>query len=280
MFFVYSEWFLCAHAILRLKATITTLYPSLNKEAIQHGLEETQSKVIVTSADLSHKLSTNLTPYVTDIIVFDSHVNPSQIEEIPFQNTKTLRVLPFEEFVKLGQNEKSIPSFDITEDTPAVILYTSGSTGKPKGVMMTHKNFLTSVKGACTILTPEVVAEYRRHCWYGYLPLAHILEFVSEMLFFCFGIKIGYGTPHTITDYSTGILKDQKGDLSLLKPTIFPGVPLTLERIRKKLIAKLEGDNNFMPSFMKTVLFELAEYKNSCIENGMSTPIFNRFIAK
>ena len=64
----------------------------------------------------------------------------------------------------------------------------------------------------------------------GYLPLAHILELLSENTMMVQGVPIGYSSPNTLTDKSTKIMKGCQGDCSVLKPTLMCAVPLILDR--------------------------------------------------
>ena len=39
----------------------------------------------------------------------------------------------------------------------------------------------------------------------AFLPLAHVLELLSENTMMLFGIKVGYSSPNTMTDMSTKV---------------------------------------------------------------------------
>lgn len=114
----------------------------------------------------------------------------------------------------------------------------SGSTGVPKGVKITHKNFL---KSGCAykLIVDHILDTKDSQLYIGYLPLAHILEFLTEVIVFIIGVRIGYSTPLTLTDASTGIREGDKGDATLLKPTLMAAVPLVLDRIRKGIYDKI-----------------------------------------
>ena len=60
----------------------------------------------------------------------------------------------------------------------------------------------------------------------AYLPLAHILEFTVEHAAMTVGLSLGYGSPRTLTDAS---VRNCKGDIRELRPTVMAGVPAVWE---------------------------------------------------
>ena len=97
----------------------------------------------------------------------------------------------------------------------AVLMYTSGSTGKPKGVVITHAQCTAGVTGVGALgIQPGDAA-------LGYLPLAHILELMSELCMIHYGCPIGYADPKSLTTkgaYPTGAQEE-------FQPTVMAGVP-------------------------------------------------------
>ena len=43
-------------------------------------------------------------------------------------------------------------------------------------------------------------------------------------------VKVGYSSPNTMTDMSTKVRKGNKGDASVLQPTMMCAVPLIMDR--------------------------------------------------
>lgn len=138
--------------------------------------------------------------------------------------------------------------------------------------MLTHRNILSAIKGITIHLYSILKKEDNIDI--AYLPLAHILEFTGELLFFVSGIPIGYSSINTLTDKSPGILPGQEGDSSLLKPTIFVAVPLVLERIKKAIQDEIEKRGEFFQKFFQFAI----EYKYKWNLKGFSTPILDNLL--
>ena len=128
---------------------------------------------------------------------------------------------------RLGEETPCESTPPSAEDT-AIIMYTSGSTGVPKGVLLSHQNMVSTLT-AIFYLREFTPAD----CYIAYLPLAHVLELTSELTSLLLGIPVGYSSPNTMTDMSSAIKKGDKGDVTLLQPTIINSVPLVLIRIQK-----------------------------------------------
>lgn len=110
----------------------------------------------------------------------------------------------------------------------------------------------------------------------AFLPLAHILELICELFCIFNGATLGYSSPITITDTSTGIKRNEKGDLKVLEPTIMAGVPIVLERIMKAVFEKVGQSGWF-----KENLFKIA-YKQKLrrFRRGQSTRVLDSILFK
>jgi len=88
------------------------------------------------------------------------------------------------------------------------------------------------------------------------------------------GIKIGYGTPFTLTNSGTFLKKGTKGDINLLKPTSMAAVPLILDRIRKDIEANVVKKG----PFAKNLFDYIIRYKIYWEQRGFRTPAVDYFV--
>merc|ERR1719223_2246446 len=107
-------------------------------------------------------------------------------------------------------------------------MYTSGTTGMPKGVLHKHSNLVCTMISAC--LGMGGITEDDVHL--SYLPLAHIFERMMELGVICHGGKIGF---------FSGDIRKIREDISLLKPTIFAGVPKVYDRFKSAIEDKVNN---------------------------------------
>ena len=60
-----------------------------------------------------------------------------------------------------------------------------------------------------------------------------IIMFCFQLTMLVMGVPVGYSSANTMTDLSTAIKRGDKGDVTLLQPTLICSVPLVLIRIQK-----------------------------------------------
>ena len=99
----------------------------------------------------------------------------------------------------------------------------------------------------------------------AYLPLAHIFEFVFENASLYWGSVMGYGSPKTLYDAS---MRNFKGDIRELKPTLMVGVPAVWETVRKEIIRKVEKAG----LVARTIFWMSFSFKRFLVRKGLPGP--------
>ena len=261
-----AEWLIAAFGAFSQSLVVATMYTNLGDEAVIHGLNETEVNLVVTSQELLPKFAKFLSscPNIVTVVVMEDQLVPT--DTTGYKSGVT--ILQFQAVVKLG--EKSlIKPVEPTSDSPAIVMYTSGSTGVPKGVVLTHRNLIST-----TMCIMFMEPFYSTDVYIAYLPLAHVLELLSECTMMLFGGPVGYSSPTTMTDLSTRVKKGQRGDATVLQPTIMCVVPLILDRIYKNIYQKInQRGEHFEDAFNF-----LYRYKQYWMKNNQGTPILDKIV--
>lgn len=139
--------------------------------------------------------------------------------------------------------------------------------------MINHLNLYTSLKSLFLRLQKLRPGQ---DAYIAYLPLAHVLELMSEVAYIVEGIKIGYSSPQTLTDASTSIKKGGVGDIRILNPSVMHAVPAVLERLQKAVKAKVGSGSK-----VKQALFNMAyAQKLKSVKEDRATPILDKILFK
>lgn len=229
-----AHWLAMSHGAVSQSMPIVTAYDTLGEEGLTHSLVQTESKAIYCDP---HLLPTLVKPLKEakeiKFVIYNSDGEVKQENIFKLKSTYDyLIVLSFEELRQLGESNPVEAVPPVPEDL-CCIMYTSGSTGPPKGVLIKHSAVVASIAGVTTIIGQYIGPGDRM---LTYLPQAHILEFVFENACLYWGGTMGYGSPKTLSDTS---VRNCKGDIRELKPTILVGVPAVWESVKKGIIAKV-----------------------------------------
>ncbi|KAK9239876.1 eukaryotic long-chain fatty acid CoA synthetase (LC-FACS) [Lipomyces kononenkoae] len=229
-----AKWLTMALAAGSQSIPIATAYDTLGEEGLTHSLVETEAKAVFTDAALLPTLVRPLAQATkVEYVIYKDEPQQSHVAAIN-QAHPGIKLLSLDELHQIGKANPAQPNPPNPDDL-CCIMYTSGSTGTPKGVVLLHKNVMAAVSGADGAIE-GVVTEH--DYLLTYLPLAHILEFVFELVCLFWGGTLGYGTVKTISDNS---VRNCKGDIAEFRPTIMVGVPAVWETVRKGIVSKVNA---------------------------------------
>jgi long-chain acyl-CoA synthetase len=238
-----------AHASCSISTPIATAYDTLGEDGLAHSLNEPNCVGLFTNAELLPTLQKVLarTPSVK-YVVFDGEPSQSIVDDL-HSVRESIQVLSIGKLREIGKSQpvEGLEARLPKKEDLALIMYTSGSTGAPKGVCITHANLVASVGSVYALLGHHLTYE---DSYLAYLPLAHVMEFIVEMIMLFVGMPSGYGRVKTLTDAS---VRNCKGDISAFRPSIMVGVPAVWETIRKGILAKVHAGGA-----IKTKVFDVA----------------------
>ena len=135
------------YALNRLGAISNMIDPRSNGKALEKYFNEVKSKYVVSISNFRNNILE-----IIDNTSVEKIVDINAVESVPrplkfiaslkgIEKTDDTRVINYPEFIKKGQQEKSINDFPYKENYPASIVHTGGTTGRPKGVLLSNDNF-------------------------------------------------------------------------------------------------------------------------------------------
>lgn len=217
------------------------LYDTLGPDAVEYIINHASVRaVVVTAAMLKQIVPIRKScPTLELIIVMDDYTTVNEQKILTNGINQFTHVMSQVE--TLGQNNP-LPDQPPQANALLTICYTSGTTGNPKGAILTHANLL-SASNALYVRIPYDM-ESDDEVVFSYLPLAHIYARVVE--------NFAMGRGYAIGNFQGDTLK-LVDDVTVLKPTIFPGVPRVWQRIHDRIRGQVEESN-----FIRRYLFNHA----------------------
>ncbi|ORX59043.1 acetyl-CoA synthetase-like protein, partial [Hesseltinella vesiculosa] len=260
-----ASWMITAQASFLLGASITTGYDSMPADSIASIIQQTQPKVIFTETSLFKvmneaygMLDTSNLPGLVMYVGTDGGQELTTLQQTLDQHNTTLMSLEdtYSQQIQVDDEETaSVTTTNVQPKDLAMIMFTSGTSGTPKGVQLTHSNILAAIGGAHHLVIDFILKDDQTYI--GYLPLAHILEFVVELVMITLGIPIGYANVRTLMGDSVTGPDGQgkgKGDLACLKPTIMAGVPAVWERIKQGIEREMDKQHWIVQSLFQAAI--------------------------
>ena len=203
-----ANWTLADFGSLCAGAVVTPIYHTNSPEECAYVLDHSQARLIFCDdAAQAAKIDQvrGRCPCLEHVVTFEPVDGAITIDELRRRGREGPREQVYERVRAIGP------------DDVATLVYTSGTTGPPKGCMLTHENFMATVR-----MYAEQLGLNQTHSMYQFLPLAHVLARVAQAVTLSVGARLIYwsGDPAKIVD-----------ELAETSPTHLPAVPRVYEKI-------------------------------------------------
>ena len=212
-----ADWTLADCGALCAGAVVTPIYHTNSPLECAYVLENSDSRVVFCEND---EQAEKIEPF---------RDRCPALEHVVLFGSSDREALTLDGLRQLGSEvpPEAVPErlHSMAPDDLATLVYTSGTTGPPKGCMLSHDNFLSTVR-----MYGQELHFDESHSLYQFLPLAHVLARVAQMVALSVGARIIYwtGDPAKIVD-----------ELGETAPTHFPAVPRIYEKIHGVVMGRV-----------------------------------------
>lgn len=220
-----TEWAIAEQAMFRQGGTTVPLYDTLGNDVLEYVINQTNLTSVLCAKSETEKLLKVAEKCET--LKHIIQMEPPTEAEVASAKNFGISLTSFEAVRELGIKNPVEPTPPKPDDI-ATFCYTSGTTGMPKGVLLSHCNLVSALAGC--VMRGIIVRDDDVHL--SYLPLAHVMERLVQIVLVGAGARIGFFQGDTLKIVS---------DLAKLRPTVFPTVPRLLTRVYDKIIATASG---------------------------------------
>jgi long-chain acyl-CoA synthetase len=229
-----AEWTLADCGALCAGAVVVPVYHTNSPEECAYVLKHSEARVIFcedpSQAEKIEQVRGRL-PRLRQIVLIEG--------EAPHDDAITIEQLR-ERGAEVPQDAVRNRVDAVSPEDPATLVYTSGTTGPPKGCMLSHANMLSTAR-----MYSERLQINSTHSLYQFLPLAHVLARVAQIVILDTGAQVCFwgGDPTKIVE-----------ELDELQPTHFPAVPRIYEKIHSTVVGRVEDGPALQRTLFKRAL--------------------------
>ena len=213
-----AQWTLADCGALCAGAVVTPVYHTNSPEECAYVLAHSGTRLIFCSDEAqAAKIAAvrERLPDLTHVVVLQGSVPEAMtLQELRQLGAETPPEAVVQRLCEIGP------------DDVATFVYTSGTTGPPKGCMLSHANLL-----ATTRMYVEQLNFTDEHSLFQFLPLAHVLARVAQLVALSVGARVIYwsGDATKIID-----------ELGATGPTHFPAVPRIYEKVHGAVVGRMD----------------------------------------
>jgi long-chain acyl-CoA synthetase len=208
-----------------LGATVVPVDARLKQQETTHILRDSACSVLLTTARQYQLVQDieRMLPELRHVVLLEgSRILPVDSRGVQYHDFETALT------EAVQQADAANRAFDRHDPLPADVasfIYTSGTTGRQKGAMLTHGNFLANVAGC-----RKAFAIHPNENFLLVLPLHHAFAFTGNLL-----LPMACGNCISLVEN----LRTVGENMREVSPTAFIGVPLLIEKMYQRILARL-----------------------------------------
>ncbi|MBW0292805.1 long-chain fatty acid--CoA ligase [Rhodococcus sp. MH15] len=236
------EWTLFDFAIWAAGAATVPIYDSSSQGQVSWILEDSEAVIAIVETGAHEQLFQDAPSTLKAVMQIDD----GAVEKLTAQGAD------------VDDTELKKRLAGIKADDLASLVYTSGTTGRPKGCILTHRNFLSEVRGILTASIGKVAVPGNRVL--TFLPLAHVLARAVSLATF----EAGASQAHW-SDFATITTQFER-----YKPNTILGVPRVFEKVRDGAARKAESGGKIPSAIFAFAEATAKEYSQALDKGGPS----------
>ncbi|MGH9370426.1 MAG: AMP-dependent synthetase/ligase, partial [Vicinamibacterales bacterium] len=218
------EWILTDLAVLAGGGVTVPIYPTLSAGQARYILQDCGARIAVVSTrdqldkiqEVRHQL-----PTIEAVVSM-------QPPDAPSPSVLTLDDVASRGHARMTSEWGAGRQFrdaarEVGPGDLATIIYTSGTTGEPKGVMLTHASLVANMYAGA-----DALDVHQDDVALSFLPLSHAFERMVVYVYLLRGITVVFAESFETIGR----------DVSVVRPTVFTGVPRVYEKIHARIMEK------------------------------------------